>query len=741
MAKSWENLESHVRSLASYMWDRPATPRHVGGVDIDCVLEISADRYVLVEITEERNVQKVRDDVTKLDTARSVMFAADNIYAQCFCVVSARSITAAMQEAGAQRKIRVMSLTHFTQMFYDFKSYKVARLRHQFGSAVDPITGKSDEISYTPVTYQYGNRQLTIGDICDSLVRGRKIVLTGEYGSGKSRCAREVFVELAERAEHTEVYPISIDLRNNWGLQRASEIIDRHFNDLGLENLASRARKMLNTSTFIFVLDGFDELGFQAWSAESEKLKNTRTRSLQGVRDLIKICRGGVLISGREHYFNNDEDMLLSLNLTDSDPMIINAKNEFTDTEMSTYLMNIGIDDVEIPEWVPRRPLICRAIVSLKEADRDAMFGIEGGDIEFWHTFIDYVCRRDSDINTAFDRAAIKKILIYLARITRTKTPNTGPIALSDIQKAFEAAVGEAPDEQAAVMLQRLPGLGRVRAESDDRQFLDVFILDGLRALDVDSLKVSGGQDVETSQWTNPLEKLGQRILAKLIVEGNSASAYLHIANRCASLGNRVLAGDVVSSLLRTHGGEHDFGGLAIVDSHLADFDMSSSTPTRLRIIDSVFGTLTLGGIVPRGTTFERCIAERIVGIGGAGGLPYWADVNADKFDTPENIAAIRRSGLTPEQKILVAILKKTFFQKGSGRKEEAMLRGLGQIAPTRTVDRILNILLREGVLTRFKGDEGYVYSPNRVNTTRIGIMLDELNVSHDDIWTEVSSL
>jgi hypothetical protein len=157
--------------------------------------------------------------------------------------------------------------------------------------------------------------------------------------------------------------------------------------------------------------------------------------------------------------------------------------------------------------------------------------------------------------------------------------------------------------------------------------------------------------------------------------------------------------------------------------------------------VDSLFGTLVLSGVVPRGTNFERCIAARIVGIGGAGGLPAWADVSADKFDTAENVAAIRRAALTPTQKILVTILKKTFFQKGSGRKEEALLRGLGQIATARTVDRIVNILIRESILTKFQGDEGYVYSPNRVNTTRVGIILDELNVSQDPIWTEISEL
>jgi hypothetical protein len=741
MAKSWTNLETHVRSLASYIWDRTAEPRRIGGVDVDCVLEISLDRFILIEITEERDLQKVREDVIKLSTARGALFASDNIYAQCYCVVGASSITPSMRDAGASQKVRVTSLSNFEREFFDFRSYNTARLRRQFGSAVDPITGKSDEIEYTPVTYKRDAVDLTIHDICELLLRGRKIILVGEYGSGKSRCARETFIELSNRVEETGFYPISVDLRDNWGLKRASEIVDRHFIDLGLDESATRVRKTLNSPMFIFILDGFDELGFQAWSSESDKLKSTRFSSLQGVRDILRILPGGVLISGREHYFDNNADMLAALGVNASIATIIKSKEEFSNTEMAAYLTNSGVDDVETPDWLPRRPLICRAIASLAESDRQRMFEIEGGDIEFWHAFVDYLCRRDADINPAFDAASIKRILVNLARVTRVKTPNTGPISLSEIQKAFEIAIGEAPDAQAAVMLQRLPGLGRVKAETEDRQFLDIFILDGLRALDVNNVLATGGQEVENSKWTNPLDRLGQRVLAKLMVDEKSIGSFLRIANRCSSLSNKVLAGDVISTILRTGDKEYDFRGLALADSHLADFDMSGGTPVNLRVLDSVFGTLILAGVVPRGTVFERCVAERIIGVGGIGGLPTWADVLADKFDTPENVAAIRRSALSPQQKVLVTVLKKTFFQKGSGRKEEALLRGLGNITTARTVDRIVNILIREDILTKFRGDEGDVYAPNRVNTTRVGLLLDELNVSKDPIWHEVSNL
>ena len=338
MAKSWENLEAHVRTLASYLWDRESGPKRLAGVDIDCVLEVSRDRCVLIEITEERSLDKVRGDILKLVTARNALFTNENTYAQCYCVVGSHSITDGMREAGVAQKITVMSLSSFERQFFDFASYKMARLQRQFGSAVDPITGKSDEIDYTPVTYQHGNGEVTIAELCDILLRGKKVILLGEYGSGKSRCAREVFVELAARASDTGIYPISIDLRDNWGLRRAREIVSRHFEDMGLESLSSRVMRCIDKDFFIFILDGFDELGFQAWSDDSDRLKNTRMRSLQGVRDLVKMSHGSVLISGREHYFNSNADMLSALGIVERDSLILRSKSEFSQSEMAAYL-------------------------------------------------------------------------------------------------------------------------------------------------------------------------------------------------------------------------------------------------------------------------------------------------------------------------------------------------------------------------------------------------------------------
>jgi hypothetical protein len=57
------------------------------------------------------------------------------------------------------------------------------------------------------------------------------------------------------------------------------------------------------------------------------------------------------------------------------------------------------------------------------------------------------------------------------------------------------------------------------------------------------------------------------------------------------------------------------------------------------------------------------------------------------------------------------------------------------------TAHKILNMLIHEEILTKFPGDEGPVYVPERSHAHRMRKMLDELNVSLDPIWQQVSEI
>jgi hypothetical protein len=130
-------------------------------------------------------------------------------------------------------------------------------------------------------------------------------------------------------------------------------------------------------------------------------------------------------------------------------------------------------------------------------------------------------------------------------------------------------------------------------------------------------------------------------------------------------------------------------------------------------------------------------------GVASATGVPTWVDAAVDRFETVSTVAQIRSADMTANQRILVTIIKKTFFQKGAGRKEEALLRGLGATPATADPSKVLNLLIHEKVLEPHKasGGGGMIYVPSRSLASRMRRMISELTLSRDDIWLRVSEL
>ena len=119
-------------------------------------------------------------------------------------------------------------------------------------------------------------------------------------------------------------------------------------------------------------------------------------------------------------------------------------------------------------------------------------------------------------------------------------------------------------------MLQRLPVLGRIDAQTSDRQFVDTYILDGLRATAVAEMPIVGTYTkIMNDKWQHPLGTFGQTVLSQTIATSGNQTGYIEFVKRLAGSTNRVLAGDIVTALLAIEGSDYDFGGLVLTDSHL----------------------------------------------------------------------------------------------------------------------------------------------------------------------------
>jgi hypothetical protein len=107
-----------------------------------------------------------------------------------------------MVEAGAPHRVRVFNQDQFSRIFFDFQSYRLAREGARFGSVVNPLDGTVDTKPYTHVKYvsTADQKEYDTASISKMLGDGRRIILLGEYGAGKSRCLREEFFCLAPRS-------------------------------------------------------------------------------------------------------------------------------------------------------------------------------------------------------------------------------------------------------------------------------------------------------------------------------------------------------------------------------------------------------------------------------------------------------------------------------------------------------------------------------------------------------------
>lgn len=291
-------------------------------------------------------------------------------------------------------------------------------------------------------------------------------------------------------------------------------------------------------------------------------------------------------------------------------------------------------------------------------------------------------------------------------------------------------------------MLQRLPGLGRLGKETDDLQFTDTFILDGLRAKDVAEIALSSHEtirDVLSSGWGNGLDSLGQRILASDV--RCSDSKLLALGRDAASAGNKTLCVDVLSSVVMRTGEPIDFDGMNFSDGHFINLDFSKRDVSNLSLKNCTFGNITFGSRNVSNVWISNSLAEKVTGATAAKGLPAWAGLTADEFESVDNTASIKRIGLQPAQQMLVTTIRKTFFQKGAGRKEEALTRGFARIGKPGLINKVINLMMREGILETAKGNEGTLYIPVRKHTDRMERLMAELTTSSDPLWLAVTEL
>ncbi len=742
----WKTLEQKVRAIASLRWNCNAITETIAGVKCDCVLKQSDDNWVIVEVTKQNRLDKVRSDIIKLHTVKSALISQD-IYCKCYFVME-QTPTDMMRQAGFAQKVEVMSVEEFQNEYFDYGSYIYTRSQKHFGSLINFETGEPENNVYIDVRYIHSKtgQEQSITDIISMLRKGRKVVLKGDFGLGKSRCIKQVFETLTSDPINNP-YTIAINLRDHWGARRGIEILTRHFQELGLD--ANNFIKSYDRPNVIYLLDGFDEIGTQSWSSDLKKMQHIREMSVCGLKDLISKVQGGVLIVGREYYFNSDKELLTCLGLNEDNTVILECHQEFTETEIVAFIkQNLfpapGTDALEsLPSWLPKRPLVMQLL--LKYASE--IFAVEYAldDIcGFWYAFLSKMCEREAKINPTLNPEIIKNVLMFLANKTRTCPQNTGPITQNDLSQAFKNATGINPSDETSIMLQRLPSLGRVSADSPDRQFLDSFVLNGLRAEAIIQMSKLWNLDLMNTEWTNPLDQVGLCILAEYISkEKGRADSFFTLAKKASTSNNKVLATDIIAALCLQEPSSLDFKNIDITGGHFSYLSFEGKQVSNLALRDTIIERLDLTNAkLDENMLFCNCLIGTAYGIASHKSLPAaFQNCTIENFEALATTTLIKKARLTESQKLFVQMLRKIFYQPGAGRKEAALLRGMGASANKQLGERLLHYLLDEKLVTRHKGDEGYIYKPIRGEMGRIDKILTDLTLSTDPLWIKISDL
>ena len=434
----WQQLEQDVRQLAQVIWSSPVSQETVNGVKCDCVVKVRPDYWALVEISQSSTLEKLRTDLAKFATVKPFLLS-QGIFAECHFVHSGDHPSLA--ESGKGQNVEVHNPADFFSKYLGSIQYLHERKRRPFGSAVDPDSGEIDSSAYVPIHYRTKDgASLTTDEIAVGLRSGKKYILLGEFGSGKSRCLMEVFNKLS--VPETRTPPVAINLRDNWGYKKFSHILHNHLDSLGLGDFKDTMVRSCIRGMHPILLDGFDELGSQSWSGDVIRLSEIRKGSMQGVRDLVRECApAGLLITGREHFFNSEHEMLECLGLDLKDIQIIYCPDEFSEQELSDYI-RARTALTEFPSWIPKKPLICQLLTRIEPDALGSLITSKLGEVDFFENVLDAICDREAKIHPTIFKDSLKQILLDLATLSRTKQSNLGPIGTAEISATFEKVTG-----------------------------------------------------------------------------------------------------------------------------------------------------------------------------------------------------------------------------------------------------------------------------------------------------------
>ena len=759
-------FEDEVRRIARARWPQAQFDgaAMVNGRERDGIFETD-DVIHYVEATRSRREDKAKDDTKKIFALMAEQQRQKSMKGAIGWFVTQHEPTADQREAvrfHGKGQVKAVSFSQFQQALVDVPQYFSKRENHFFGSIADPVTGElKSEIKYIPLDLTLlGNGDLIgIEALAAGISIGESFTLLGDYGAGKSMTLRQIYFQLRDyyRKGGTPKFPIYLNLREHSGQDDPSEVLERHARRIGFDKPHSLVSAW-RAGFALLILDGFDEVTTLGVSAARTKLREARRRSLEAVRSLIAQtpATAGFVIAGRDHFFSSPDERRSSLGIRISTKTL--AVGEMTRKQISSYLQQIAGRDLPLPQWLPTRPLLVAYIATrgLLEELSDVLQSIDSTD--GWHLLLKRIFERESRISPNLDGVTLRRILERLATVARSTTDGLGPITQQQIRTAYIQTCESEPDEQANLLLQRLPGLGVYRDEDDSRTFVDIELAEVCRARDITDFVVNPYGQLQDEGWKNSISLAaifsGQtaitRVSRNLLEQGQFASAKIDAALHASATQRDIgaLRADLAAIAIEM---SHPLTAETIIEgevfeNYILTLPHGNSDFSSLVFRDCLFECIEIAGdaevkLLPE---FQGCIFLLVRGRTGFTDLPsdrFDSRCTYEKFaDSAETQAAILGSSLTRGEKVILTILRKLFIQSLSGRADSALYRGL-DLNDRQLVPDAIKLLQQHGLLILYSRGDGNIWVPVRKEIARARRILSAPATCGDQVIVDARKL
>ena len=767
-------FEIEVRRVAESLW-----PQSKGGPAADAGRErdgvyVSAEAVYLIEATVSARADKAQKDCKKL--ADLILLYRkrfpDRIVKGYFIVAASPNRYQIEEHERVLKNNRLqpyeLVIQHFEafrRRLIDVNAYLEVRRVAPFGSVADPRTGNNlDHTAYVAPDFLEAKTGKTwsVEQIADALASrsGKRFLLLGDYGAGKSMTLRQVFRLLVPDAVtgKTSRFPVALNLREHYGQIDPVEALMRHASSIGFDRDALIRAWRAGYTTLL--LDGFDELSTARVVGSAAQFRSLRYSSAELIRNFIHDtpAESGIIVTGREHYFDNAGERDRALGTTVQFATV--SLNEFTDEQIAAFLKQQGVEG-RVPSWLPSKPLLLGYLAANGLLTELTVQSKDLPPADAWDFLLSKICERESR-QAGLDPLELREILERLATRARTSNDGIGPLFPDEIWQTFAEVTGRSPDDRASVQLQRLPGLGAAvdtligvqEADSQSRAFVDDDLADAARAGDVvrfisSPFDFTNRANLRLGEWKCGLRPLGVDVCLFRLKDVRATAKQVASAAVAASnmTGGDRLAMDIVQSMAAGGFGFEHNGQCTItnVDCDMFRIDEDMPDLQLVHFVDCVFDVLVVERALweARSPRFRGCLIDTLEGSSSLQdiGMPVFdAGCRAEKvIDRSKTTAGLLGLPMSAKCAVLLTILKKLYLQSGRGRAESALNRGLNG-EQRGCVRGALEIAKSNGVAIKSSGSHGDIWLPNRSQRARVLALLASPMTSSDPMILEAKS-